>query len=360
MTKLQDATDKFVEEAKKRPELSGISSTIQAYSQQIWVDVDREKAEALKVPVQDVYQTMQILFGSAYVSQFTKFSRLWQVIVQAESQYRVTPEALGMAYVRSRDGNMIPLKAVMTYKYFAGPDIVSRFNNFPASSVTGNAASGFSSGQAINAMEEVAADVLPQDFSFSWSGEAFEQKKSGSASSMVFVFGLVMVFLILAAQYEKWSLPLGVLMAVPFALFGAILAILLRGIEDDIYFQIGLLTLVALAAKNAILIFEFAIDMQKEGMSAVEAAVEAARLRIRPIIMTSLAFILGCVPLAIASGASSNSRHSIGTGVIGGMLLASLVAIFFIPLFFVLLSKDNKKDKSDTEDESKKSTGEAV
>lgn len=347
MTKLQDVTDKFVEEAKKRPELASISSTMEAYSQQLWVDVDREKTEALKVPVQDVYQTMQILFGSSYVSQFTKFSRLWQVIVQAESQYRITPETLGMAYVRSRDGNMIPLKAVMTYKYSSGPDIVSRFNNFPASSITGNPASGYSSGQAISAMEDVAAKVLPQDFSFSWMGEAFEEKKSGSASSMVFAFGLVMVFLILAAQYEKWSLPLGVLMAVPFALFGAILAIVLRGTQDDIYFQIGLLTLIALAAKNAILIFEFAIDIQKEGKSAVEAAVEAAKLRIRPIIMTSLAFILGCVPLAIATGASANSRHSIGTGVIGGMLMASLVAIFFIPLFFVLLSKDNQK-KGDT------------
>ncbi|HEY9162378.1 MAG TPA: multidrug efflux RND transporter permease subunit [Desulfomonilia bacterium] len=360
ITKLQEVTDKFVEEAQKRPELASISSTLEAYSQQMWVDVDREKAEALKVPVQDVYQTMQILFGSAYVSQFTKFSRLWQVIVQAESQYRITPESLGMAYVRSNDGNMIPLKAVMTYKYSSGPDIVSRFNNFPASSVTGNAASGYSSGQAIDAMEDVAAKVLPQDFSFSWMGEAFEEKKSGSASSMVFAFGLVMVFLILAAQYEKWSLPLGVLMAVPFALFGAMLAIVLRGIENDIYFQIGLLTLIALAAKNAILIFEFAVDIKKEGKSAVEAAVEAARLRIRPIIMTSLAFILGCVPLAIATGASANSRHSIGTGVIGGMLMASLVAIFFIPMFFVLLSKDKKMDKPNAENEIQKSSGEAV
>ena len=341
--KLQDLTDKFVEEAKKRPELTGVSSTLQAFSQQLWVDVDREKSEALGVPVQDVYQTLQILFGSYYVSQFTKFSRLWQVIVQAEAKYRMTPESLDIAYVRSRDGKMIPLKGVMTYKYSSGPDIVTRFNNFPASSVTGNAASGYSSGQAIQAMEEVAADVLPEDFGFSWSGEAFEQKKSGAASSMVFVFGLVMVFLILAAQYERWSLPLGVLMAVPFALFGAIMAIFLRGIEDDIYFQIGLLTLIALAAKNAILIFEFAVDMHKGGMSVYDAAVEAARLRIRPIIMTSLAFILGCVPLAIATGASSNSRHSIGTGVIGGMLLASIVAIFFIPLFFVVMSKEKKE-----------------
>jgi multidrug efflux pump len=340
--KLQDLTDKFVEEAKKRPELTGVSTTLEAFSQQLWVDVDREKSEALGVPVQDVYQTLQILFGSYYVSQFTKYSRLWQVIVQAEAKYRMTPDSLDIAYVRSRDGKMIPLKGVMTYRYSSGPDIVTRFNNFPASSITGNAASGYSSGQAIQAMEEVAADVLPEDFGFSWSGEAFEQKKSGAASSMVFVFGLVMVFLILAAQYERWSLPIGVLMAVPFALFGAIMAIFLRGIEDDIYFQIGLLTLIALAAKNAILIFEFAVDMHKGGMSVYDAAVEAARLRIRPIIMTSLAFILGCVPLAIATGASSNSRHSIGTGVIGGMLLASLVAIFFIPLFFVVMSKDKK------------------
>ena len=348
--KLAAVTKQFIETANKQPELAKVASTINPFSQQVWVDVDREKAENLGVPVQDVYQTLQIFFGSVYISQFTKFSRLWQVIVQGESKYRMKPEDLGQVYVRSTDGKMVPMKALITTKYYSGPDIVTRFNNFPASSIIGGPAPGHSSGDAITAMERVAEEVLPEDFSFAWEGEAFEQKKAGGASSMVFVFGLIMVFLILSAQYEKWSLPIGVLLAVPFALLGALLAILLRGIEDDIYFQIGLLTLIALAAKNAILIFEFAVDKHREGMSVREAALTAARLRLRPIVMTSIAFILGCVPLAIASGASSNSRHSIGTGVIGGMLGATLIAIFFIPLFFVIFEKD-KKPKTATKAE---------
>jgi multidrug efflux pump len=280
------------------------------------------------------------------VSQFNKFSRLWQVIVQAEPQYRSRPNDLSQVYVRSMDGRMVPLQSVITTKYESGPDIVNRFNNFPAANIIGGPAPGYSSGQAIEAMERAAKEVLPDDFSFTWSGEAFYQKKAGGTSGLVFIFGLVMVFLILAAQYEKWSLPFGVLMAVPFALFGALLSILMRGIENDIYFQIGLLTLIALAAKNGILITEFAVMKRAEGMSIYDAALEAARLRLRPIVMTSIAFILGCVPLAIASGASANSRHSIGTGVIGGMLGATVIAIFFIPLFFQIFEKfSTRSDK---------------
>ncbi|MDI9569169.1 MAG: multidrug efflux RND transporter permease subunit [Pseudomonadota bacterium] len=332
--KLQEVAHRFIAECRKHPELQGVNSTINAYSIQLRVDVDREKAETLGVPVQNVYETLQILFGSAYVSQFNKFSRLWQVIVQAEPQYRSRPTDLTQVYVRSRDGSMVPLHSLVTMKPQAGPDIVNRFNNFPAANIIGGAAPGYSSGQAISAMERVAKKVLPENFGYAWSGEAFYEKQAGGASGLVFVFGLVMVFLILAAQYEKWSLPFGVLMAVPFALFGAVLSIVMRGIDNDIYFQIGLLTLIALAAKNGILIVEFAVMKRAEGLSIYDAALEAARLRLRPIVMTSIAFILGCVPLAIATGASANSRHSIGTGVIGGMLGATLIAIFFIPMFF--------------------------
>jgi multidrug efflux pump len=352
--KLQDVTNKFIAHCKKQPELHGVNSTLNAYSQQLRVDVDREKSETLGVPVQNVYDTLQILFGSSYVSQFNKFSRLWQVIVQAEPQYRSRPNDLTQVYVRSSDGRMVPLQSVITTKYESGPDIVNRFNNFPAANIIGGPAPGFSSGQAIDAMEKAAKEVLPDDFGYAWSGEAFYQKKAGGTSGLVFVFGLVMVFLILAAQYEKWSLPFGVLMAVPFALFGAVLSILMRGIENDIYFQIGLLTLIALAAKNGILITEFAVMKRAEGLSIYDAALEAARLRLRPIVMTSIAFILGCVPLAIASGASANSRHSIGTGVIGGMLGATLIAIFFIPMFFQFFEtlgtrSDKKKETGEPE-----------
>jgi multidrug efflux pump len=232
---------------------------------------------------------------------------------------------------------------VVTTHYEPGPDLVTRFNNFPAAKVTGNPAPGFSSGQALQAMEAVAREALPADFGYDWSGEAYEEKKSGSSSFLVFVFGMIMVFLILAAQYESWSLPLGVMLAIPFGLFGALAAVWLRGIENDIYFQIGLVTLIALAAKNAILIVEFAVLKREEGLSVVDAAVEAARLRLRPIAMTSFAFVLGCVPLAIATGASANSRHSIGTGVIGGMLGATVIAIFFVPMFYRVLGGMSEK-----------------
>jgi len=335
LQRLEELTREIIAKANARPQLRGVNSTINTRSRQLLVDVDRDKAESLGVPVQDVYSTLQTLFGSLYVSQFPKNSRLFQVILQAEPDYRTKPEDLQNMYVRNHGGEMVPLKAMASTRYVVGADLVTRFNNYPAAKISGGPAPGYSSGQALDAMEAVAREVLPEGFSFAWSGQAYEEKSAGSTAGLVFGFALVMVFLILAAQYEKWTLPLGVLLAVPFALFGAIVAIWLRGTENDVYFQIGLTVLIALAAKNAILIFEFAVELQhKEGMSPYDAAIGAARLRLRPIIMTSLAFILGCVPLAIASGASSASRHSLGTGVIGGMLGATAIAIFFIPMFF--------------------------
>jgi multidrug efflux pump len=336
---LAEMVANLVAKAKERPELGAITSTFNVFSRQLMVDVDREKAESLGVPVEDVYSAMQTMFGSLYVSQFNKFSRLWQVILQAEPAYRLKAEDLREIFVRSKNHDMVPLKALLTTRYVTGPDLLTRFNNFPAVKLTANPAPGYSSGQALNALEEISAQIMTNDYALALSGEAFEEKKSGGASSQVFIFGLVMVFLILAAQYEKWSLPVGVLLAVPFALFGALLAVLLRGLSNDVYFQIGLTMLVALAAKNAILIFEFAVLNRETGMSAYDAAMTAARERLRPIVMTSLAFILGCVPLAIAVGASENSRHSIGTGVIGGMLAATVIAIFFIPLFYYLIER---------------------
>lgn len=340
---LAEMVGNLVAKARQRPELGAITSTFNAFSRQLLVDVDREKAETLGVPVEDVYSTMQTMFGSLYVSQFNKFSRLWQVILQAEPAYRLKAEDLQQIYVRSSTHEMVPLKALLTTRYVTGPDLLTRFNNFPAVKLTANAAPGYSSGQALQALEEVSAEIMSNDYALALSGEAFEEKKSGGTSSQVFIFGLVMVFLILAAQYEKWSLPVGVLLAVPFALFGALLAVLIRGLSNDVYFQIGLTMLVALAAKNAILIFEFAVLNRETGMSAYDAAMTAARERLRPIVMTSLAFILGCVPLAIAVGASENSRHSIGTGVIGGMLAATVIAIFFIPLFYYLVERMTEK-----------------
>jgi len=330
-------TKAFVAESKKRPELTDMTTLVNAASRQLKVTVDRDRAETLGVPVQDIYAAMQTLFGSLYVSQYNNYSRVFQVILQAEPRYRRSPEDLQRIYVRQRDGKMVPLSAVTRSEFTTGAELVSRFNGFPASKVTGNAADGYSSGQAIAAMEEVAAKVLPEGFDFGWSGQAFEEKQAGSTTVVVFAFGIIMVFLILAAQYEAWGLPFSVITAVPFGIFGALVAIWLRGLENDIYFQVGMVTLIGLAAKNAILIVEFAVMKHGEGLPIREAAVEAARLRLRPIVMTSMAFIMGAVPLAIATGAGANSRHSIGTGLIGGMVAATSLALFFVPLFFVLI-----------------------
>ncbi len=332
---LSELVEKIIAKARTRPELSGVNTTIRANGQQLLADVDREKAEVLGVPVQDAYGTLQTMFGSLYVSQFPKDSRLYQVVLQAEPQYRLTPEDVGRFYVKSNTGKMVPLSALVNTKYVVGPDLVTRFNNYPAIAINGAPAPGVSSGQALEVIREVVEETLPSSYGYDWAGEAREEVSAGSTSALAFVFGLIFVFLILAAQYESWSLPVGVMMAVPFAILGALVSIAMRGIANDVYFQIGLLTLVGLAAKNAILIVEFAVELHhKEGMSFFDAAVEAARLRLRPIVMTSFAFILGTVPLAIATGASANSRHSIGTGVIGGTLAATVIAIYFIPMFY--------------------------
>ena len=335
---LSHVVDQIIAKAKERHEIGGASTTIHTDGQQMLADVDREKAEVLGVAVQDAYGTLQTMFGSLYVSQFPKDSRLYQVVLQAEPKSRLTPEDIGRFYVKNRDGQMVPLSALVTTQYTTGPDLVTRFNNYPAIAINGSPAPGVSSGAALAAIRDVAQGAMPNGYGFEWAGEAREEVSSGSTSAIAFVFGLRFVFLILAAQYESWSLPVGVMMAVPFAVLGALLAIALRGIPNDLYFQIGLLTLVGLAAKNAILIVEFAVELRrKEGKSYFEAAAEAARLRLRPIVMTSFAFVLGTLPLAIATGASANSRHSIGTGVIGGTLMATVIAIFFIPMFYWML-----------------------
>jgi multidrug efflux pump len=302
--------------------------------------------------VQDIYKTLQAYFGSLYVSQFTDFGRIWQVIIQAESDYRDSPADFADIFVPSQTGESVPLSAVATYRYAAGPNLLPRFNGFPAAKVTASPAPGYSSGEGIAAMEAVASEVLPEGYAYEWSGQAFEEKKAGGTSTTAFIFGIIMVFLILAAQYEKWSLPFGVLLAVPFALLGALCLTYFRGLENDVFFQVGMVTLIGLAAKNAILITEFAVDFYRGGASLEEAAVEAARARLRPIVMTSIAFILGCVPMAIASGAGANSLHAIGTGVIGGMLASTLIASFFVPMFFVILEslseRGEHKDKDKT------------
>jgi len=340
---LQEVVGKFIGETRNRPELAGVATTFSASEQQYYLDVDRPRAELLNVPVQDVYQTLQAYFGSLYVSQFTEFGRIWQVIIQAEGDYRDDPEDFSKIYLNSTTGESVPLSAVATGRYTSGPNVLPRFNAFPAAKITGAPAPGYSSGQALAAMEAVAGDVLPDGYAFEWSGQAYEEKKAGGTSTTAFIFGIIMVFLILAAQYEKWTLPFGVLLAVPFALLGALLMTWFRGLENDVYFQVGMVTLIGLSAKNAILITEFAVENYRKGMPIEEAAAEGARVRLRPIVMTSMAFILGCVPMAIASGPGANSLHAIGTGVIGGMLASTLIASFFVPMFFVIIESFSER-----------------
>ncbi len=336
--KLNDVLQPLVGELRKRPELTGINSFFRPTVPQILVEVDREKAIALGVPVSDIFDALQSTMGSLYVNDFNKFGRTYRVQMQAESAFRARPDDLGNIHVRSSAGDMLPLKSLLSIKQVVGPEQIDRYNAFLAAKVLGAAAPGFSSGQAIAAVEEIAAKSLPTGYTIAWTGQAFQEKRIGAASVIAFTFAVIMVFLILSANYERWSLPIAVLLAVPFALLGALLAVLLRGMNNDVYFQIGLLVLIGLAAKNAILIVEFAAQEMAKGLTPREAAVEAARLRFRPIVMTSLAFVLGVVPLVVATGAGAAARQSMGTGVFGGMLLATFVATIFTPLFFVLLA----------------------
>ena len=338
VAQLAQVTRELIAKADARPEITRLNSTINAASRQLRADVNRSKAETLGIPVQDIYNALQTLFGSLYVSQYNKYGRVWQVILQAEPEFREKPEDINTIFVRQKAGKMAPLSALVDTRYITGPDLVSRFNGFMAAKITGDAASGFSSGQSISTMEAVSSETLPDGFTYAWSGQAYEEKASSGDSVVVFAFALVMVFLILAAQYEQWSLPLGVITAVPFGIFGALLAVWLRGMENDVYFQIGLVTLIGLSTKNAILIVEFAEIKFHEGLSPFKSALEAARLRLRPILMTSLSFILGAMPLVLAAGAGANARHSIGTGIIGGMVGATTLALFFVPLFYYLIT----------------------
>ena len=352
--KLAGVVQNFMGELRKRPELAGINSFFRPTSPQIFAEVDREKAISLGVPVADVFDALQTMLGSLYVNDFNKFGRTYRVQIQAENVYRARPEDIGNLYVRSAStGSMIPLKALVKTRPITGPDQIERYNGFVAAKILGGSAPGVSSGQAIAAVEEVAAKALPQGYYMAWTGQAFQEKRAGRTAIIAFIFAIVMVFLILSAQYERWTLPVAVLLAVPFALLGALVAVLVRGMSNDVYFQIGLVTLIGLAAKNAILIVEFASQNMAQGMSAWEAAVQAARQRFRPIVMTSLAFVLGVLPLAIATGAGAAARRSMGTGVLGGMLAATFIATLFVPLFFRLLSrrKEQVVDESAQEEE---------
>ena len=343
--KLNEVTQAFIAELQKHPEFTRISTFFRPTVPQLFVEVDEQKALALGIPIADIYSTLQSTMGALYVNDFNKAGRVYRVQLQAEANYRMKADDIGKVYVRSTTTNaMIPLSAVSRVQSIVGPEQIERFNGFVAAKVMGDSKPDVSSGDAIKIVEEVAAATLPDGYGIAWTGQVYQEKRTSGSSLLAFGFAIVMVFLILAAQYEKWSLPIAVVMAVPFALMGALTAIWVRGMPNDIYFQIGLVVLIGLASKNAILIVEFAAQKYGEGMSAAEAAIEAARLRLRPIIMTSLAFVLGVFPLVTATGAGAGARQSMGTGVFGGMLAATFIATLFVPLFFKWLERGKQID----------------
>jgi hydrophobic/amphiphilic exporter-1 (mainly G- bacteria), HAE1 family len=342
---LNDNLQKFLEVARKRPELLNVNSTFRAAVPQVFVDVDRDKALKQGVPINEVYQTLQAFLGGTFINQFNRFGRQWRVYLQGEGMGRVNPEDIGQFYVRNNDGNMVPLSALTTIRHAAGPEYTQRFNLFRAAQVTGAAAPGYSSGQALAALEEVARQTLPREMGFDWSDLSYQEKKAEGTTGRVFALSLIFVFLILAALYESWSLPFSVLLSVPIAVFGAFVGLLLRKFNFDVFGQIGLVVLIGLAAKNAILIVEFAKAESEKGHALAKAALQGARLRLRPILMTSFAFILGCVPLWVATGAGAASRQILGTVVVAGMLAATCLAVFLIPALYVFVEKLGRSEQ---------------
>ncbi len=343
---LAAATDTLMYYAQQRKELSGLSSSLQAEIPQLYFDVDRDKVKFAGVPMADVFSTMKAYTGSVYVNDFNMFNRIYRVYIQAEANYREHKDNINLFFVRGNDSAMIPLTSLGTTRYTTGPGSIKRFNMFNSTVIRGAAAEGYSSGQAMQVIEEIARKHLPENIGVEWSGLSYQEKQAGGKTAMVLALVFLFVFLFLSALYESWTVPIAVLLSLPVAALGAYLGVWACGLENDVYFQIGLVMLVGLAAKNAILIVEFAKEQVDRGVDVVEAALHASQLRFRPILMTSLAFILGMLPMVIASGPGSASRQAIGTGVFFGMIVAVTVGILLVPFFFVLIYKMKNKAKA--------------
>ncbi|NDV60315.1 efflux RND transporter permease subunit [Bacteroides sp. 519] len=337
------AADTLLYYASQRKELAGLSSSLQPEIPQLYFDVDRDRAKLLGVPMADIFSTMKAYTGSVYVNDFNMFNRIYKVYIQAEAPYREHKDNINLFFVRGSGGSMIPLTSLGTAAYTTGPGSIKRFNMFTSAVVRGESAQGYSSGQGMEVMEEIAHNHLPENIGIEWSGLSYQEKKAGGQTGLVLALVFLFVFLFLAAQYESWLIPVSVLLSLPIAVLGAYLGVWVCGLENDIYFQIGLVMLVGLAAKNAILIVEFAKDEADKGKDLIKSAIHAAQLRFRPILMTSLAFILGMLPMVIASGPGSASRQAIGTGVFFGMIFATLFGIILVPFFFVMIYKTKSK-----------------
>jgi HAE1 family hydrophobic/amphiphilic exporter-1 len=338
---LDQITQAMLGEARKQPELDphGLFSTFSTSTPQYDYQLDRTKAKLLGLDLPDVFQTLQIFFGSLYVNDFNQFGRTFRVTMQAEQGARAQAGDISRLYVRNNEGRMVPLSTLGELKPTVGPEFISHYNAYASALINGGPAPGYSSSQAIQAMERVAKSVLPADYSFEWTGITYQELKAGDIAILVFAGALIFVFLFLAAQYESFSMPFMVILAVPLALFGAVLALWVSGKQIDVYSQVGFVMLIGLSAKNAILIVEFAKRRRQDGHTIVDSAMEAGRLRLRPILMTAFAFILGVVPLMTANGAGAASRQSIGTTVFGGMLAATLLSLAFVPVFYALIER---------------------
>lgn len=333
---LQTVVRQIIADAASQSGLQGVNSTFSPGVPQLFADVDREKAKVLGVSLKTVFDTLQAYLGSTYVNDFNKFGRTYQVRVQADHQFRETPEDIEKLEVRNKDGEMLPLGTLVNVQRSFGPQNINRYNLYPSATISGSNAPGFSSGDALELMEKIAKEVLPDSMGFDWTGMAFQEKRVGGEAIYVFIVAILLVYLVLAAQYESWILPIAVILVVPLGLLGAVLAVAARGFDNNIYTQIGIVLIIALASKNAILIVEFARDLRARGKTISEAAVQASQMRFRPIIMTSFAFILGVVPLVTANGAGAAGQKALGTAVFGGMLASTILAVFFVPIFYVI------------------------
>ena len=336
---LQERTQAVIDEAKKSPEIGGASSSFRAGVPQLYLNIDRVKAERMGVMLSDVFATLQANLGSVYVNDFNKFDRTYQVRVQADARFRSDPSRLRRLEVRNRTGQRVPLATLLTPETRIGPQSIIRYNLYPTASINGGAAPGVSSGEALKVMESVAAKVLPRSMGFDWTGIAYQEKRISGEAVFVFALAVLLVYLVLAAQYESWLLPLAVILVVPLGIFGVVAAVNFTGTDNNMYTQIGVVLIIALASKNAILIVEFARELRLQGRSIHEAAIEAARMRFRPILMTSFAFIMGVLPLVWATGAAAASRRALGTAVFGGMITSTVLAVFFVPVFYVAVQK---------------------
>ena len=339
LPELQKMVDEILQDGNAQAGLAGLNSTFRADVPQIYAEVDRTKAKTLDVPLTSVFNTMQAYLGSAYVNDFNKFGRTWQVQVQADHEFRNKPEDIRQLDVRDAKGNMVPLGTLISVDQVLGPQTIQRYNLYPSASITGAAAPGFSSGQALDLMEQLADNKLPPSMGYEWTGMSYQERKVGSEAILVFALAIVLVFLVLAAQYESWTSPTAVILVVPLAVLGTVIALLMRGMDNNVYTQIGIVLLIALASKNAILIVEFASEQRAKGLGIMDAAVEAAKLRFRPILMTSISSITGFMPLVVASGAGAASRQAIGLAVVGGMAAATIMSLLFTPVFYVVMQR---------------------